>query len=104
MSAKELSMKIMEDVYAATGITAACGIGANLYLAKIALDITAKHVEDHIGILEEESYKRTLWSHKPLTDFWRIGSGIAKRWRGRESTRWRALRKRMRICCTGCSA
>lgn len=82
MSAKELSMKIMEDVYAATGITAACGIGANLYLAKIALDITAKHVEDHIGILEEESYKRTLWSHKPLTDFWRIGSGIAKRLEG----------------------
>ena len=82
MSAKELSMKIMEDVYAATGITAACGIGANLYLAKIALDITAKHVEDHIGILDEESYKRTLWSHKPLTDFWRIGSGIAKRLAG----------------------
>ena len=82
MSAKELSMKIMEDVYAATGITAACGIGTNLYLAKIALDITAKHVEDHIGILEEESYKRTLWSHKPLTDFWRIGSGIAKRLEG----------------------
>ena len=82
MSAKELSMKIMEDVYAATGITAACGIGANLYLAKIALDITAKHVEDHIGILDEESYKRTLWSHKPLPDFWRIGSGIAKRLEG----------------------
>ena len=82
MSAKELSMKIMEDVYAATGITAACGIGANLYLAKIALDITAKHVEDHIGILDEESYKRPLWSHKPLTDFWRIGSGIAKRLEG----------------------
>lgn len=82
MSAKELSMKIMEDVYAATGITAACGIGTNLYLAKIALDITAKHVEDHIGILDEESYKRTLWSHKPLTDFWRIGSGIAKHLEG----------------------
>ena len=82
MSAKELSMKIMEEVYAATGITAACGIGTNLYLAKIALDITAKHVEDHIGILDEESYKRTLWSHKPLTDFWRIGSGIAKRLEG----------------------
>ena len=82
MSAQELSMKIMEDVYAAPGITAACGIGTNLYLAKIALDITAKHVEDHIGILDEESYKRTLWSHKPLTDFWRIGSGIAKHLEG----------------------
>lgn len=79
MSAKELSVKIMGDVYAATGITATCGIGTNLYLAKIALDITAKHVEDHIGVLDEASYQKTLWSHKPLTDFWRIGTGIAKR-------------------------
>lgn len=93
-----------EDMYTATGITATCGIGANLYLAKIALDITAKHVEDHIGILDEESYKRTLWSHKPLTDFGESGPALPNAWRGRESTRWRALRKRMRICCTGCSA
>lgn len=79
MSAKELSMKIMQDVFDTTGITATAGIGTNLYLAKIALDITAKHVDDHIGILDEESYQRTLWNHRPLTDFWRIGAGISNR-------------------------
>lgn len=79
MSAKELSMKIMQDVFDSTGITATAGIGTNLYLAKIALDITAKHVDDHIGILDEESYQKTLWNHKPLTDFWRIGAGISNR-------------------------
>lgn len=78
MSAKELSMRIMEDVFAATGIPSACGIGTNLYLAKIALDITAKYAQDHIGILDEESYRDMLWEHKPLTDFWRIGPGIAR--------------------------
>ncbi|SHM52915.1 DNA polymerase V [Anaerosporobacter mobilis DSM 15930] len=77
MSAKELSMKIMQDVLDTTGITATAGIGTNLYLAKIALDITAKHVEDHIGILDEETYRKTLWNHKPLKDFWRIGAGIS---------------------------
>ncbi|MFR5601078.1 MAG: DNA repair protein [Lachnospiraceae bacterium] len=79
MSAKELSVKIMEDVLKSTGIPAAAGIGTNLYLAKIALDITAKHAADHIGILDEETYRRTLWDHRPLTDFWRIGTGIAGR-------------------------
>lgn len=79
MTEKELAVRIMEDVYESTGITAACGIGTNLYLAKVALDITAKHVEDHIGILDEESYRRTLWDHRPLTDFWRVGTGIANR-------------------------
>ncbi len=79
MSAKELSIRIMEDVLENTGITAACGIGTNLYLAKIALDITAKHADDHIGILNEESYIAELWNHKPLTDFWRIGHGISRR-------------------------
>ena len=79
MSAKELSMKMMRDVYDETGITASCGIGTNLYLAKIALDITAKHTEDHIGVLDEESYQKTLWEHKPLTDFWRVGKGTAAR-------------------------
>lgn len=79
MTAKELGVKIMQDVYKNVGIPSACGIGPNLYLAKIALDITAKHAEDRIGILDEESYRRTLWNHRPLTDFWRIGSGIAKR-------------------------
>lgn len=79
MTAKELSMKIMQDILDTTGITATCGIGTNLYLAKIALDITAKHVDDHIGILDEESYRKSLWNHRPLTDFWRIGAGISKR-------------------------
>lgn len=79
MTVKELSVTIMKDVLETTGITATCGIGTNLYLAKVALDITAKHVDDHIGSLDEESYRRTLWNHRPLTDFWRIGSGIANR-------------------------
>ena len=79
MNAKELGMAIMQDVYETTGITATCGIGTNLYLAKVALDITAKHAEDHIGYLNEELYCKQLWRHKPLTDFWRVGSGIAKR-------------------------
>lgn len=78
MTAKELSRAIMEDIFYSTGITATCGIGTNLYLAKVALDITAKHVEDHIGILDEETYRKNLWNHRPLTDFWRIGPGIAR--------------------------
>lgn len=81
MSAKELSIKIMQDIYETTGITATCGIGTNLYLAKVALDITAKHIEDHIGELTEESYRRTLWRHQPLTDFWRVGAGVERRLR-----------------------
>ena len=79
MSAKELGICIMQDVLKETGITASCGIGSNLYLAKIALDITAKHTEDHIGVLDEENYRKTLWNHRPLSDFWRVGPGIAKR-------------------------
>jgi len=79
MSARELGIRIMQDILEHTGIPASCGIGTNLYLAKVALDITAKHAADHIGELDEASYCETLWKHKPLTDFWRIGSGIAKR-------------------------
>ncbi|MDO4305479.1 MAG: DNA repair protein [Eubacteriales bacterium] len=78
MTARELSIRIMQDVLDRKGITATCGIGTNLYLAKVALDITAKHVDDHIGILDEESYRKLLWNHKPLTDFWRIGPGISR--------------------------
>ncbi|MDO5539523.1 MAG: DNA repair protein [Eubacteriales bacterium] len=78
MTARELGMIIMQDIYKNTGITASCGIGTNLYLAKVALDITAKHSEDHIGELDEESFCRTLWNHTPLTDFWRIGTGISR--------------------------
>lgn len=79
MTAKELAKQIMSRILETTGITATCGIGTNLYLAKIALDITAKHVADHIGYLDEELYCKTLWNHRPLTDFWRIGRGISKR-------------------------
>ena len=77
--AKALAIRIMDDIFETVGITATCGIGTNLYLAKIALDITAKHVDDHIGILDEETYCKNLWNHKPITDFWRIGNGTAKR-------------------------
>lgn len=79
MTAKELARIIMGDIFTQTKITATAGIGTNLYLAKIALDITAKHVDDHIGELDEEAYCRTLWKHKPLTDFWRVGAGTVKR-------------------------
>ena len=79
MSARELGLRIMDDIYRTTGVRATCGVGTNLYLAKIALDITAKHSEDFIGELDEEGYRNSLWNHKPLTDFWRIGPGIARR-------------------------
>lgn len=79
IDAKELAIRIMEDIRNSTGITATAGIGTNLYLAKVALDITAKHVKDNIGYLNEELYRKTLWQHKPLTDFWRVGAGTAKR-------------------------
>lgn len=78
MTARELGIQIMEDIYKEKKIRSACGIGTNLYLAKIALDITAKHSKDFIGELDEETYRRTLWNHKPLTDFWRVGAGTAK--------------------------
>ena len=79
MSTKELAQKIMQDVRDTIGTICTCGIGTNLYLAKIALDITAKHAEDFIGELNEESYREKLWDHKPITDFWRISRGTAAR-------------------------
>lgn len=78
-TAKELAVQIMNDIMTATGITATAGIGTNLYLAKIALDITAKHVADNIGYLDESLYQSTLWNHLPLNDFWRVGSGTVRR-------------------------
>ena len=69
----------MDEIKEKTGITATAGIGTNLYLAKVALDITAKRVKDNIGYLNEEIYQKTLWRHKPLTDFWRVGPGTVKR-------------------------
>lgn len=79
MSAKELGTQIMEDIHRTVGVVATCGIGTNLYLAKVALDIMAKHAEDRIGILNEESYRKHLWNHTPLTEFWRVGAGYVKR-------------------------
>jgi len=77
MTAKELGIEIMNAIEAKTGIRSTCGIGTNMYLAKIALDITAKHAPDFIGILTEDTYRETLWEHQPLTDFWMIGRGTA---------------------------
>lgn len=79
LTAKELAVQIMADIKETTGITATAGIGTNLYLAKVALDITAKHVKDNISYLDEALYRKTLWKHRPLTDFWRVGAGTVKR-------------------------
>lgn len=79
MTARELGQTIMNDILETTGIRATCGVGTNLYLAKIALDIMAKHAEDYIGELNEEEYCSKLWNHKPLTDFWRIGYGVQRK-------------------------
>ena len=76
---KELAVMILEDIHETLGLTATCGIGTNLYLAKIALDITAKHASDFIGELDEDRFQKTLWDHLPLTDFWMIGKGTVKR-------------------------
>ncbi|MBR3882999.1 MAG: DNA repair protein [Clostridia bacterium] len=79
MKAIDLARTIMKDVYDTYGITSTCGIGTNLYLAKIALDIMSKHSATNIGWLTEEKYQKELWHHKPLSDFWQIGSGIERR-------------------------
>lgn len=76
---KEMAVMLMDAVYKETGICATAGIGTNLFLAKVALDITAKHVPDHIGYLDESEFKRTIWHHRPITDIWNIGKGIAAR-------------------------
>ncbi len=79
LTKEELANKILKTIYDELGLTATCGIGTNLYLAKIALDITAKHISSNIAYLDEEIYKKTLWHHKPLTDFWQVGKGINAR-------------------------
>lgn len=81
---KELASKMVRDVLQSTGITATAGIGTNLYLCKVAMDIVAKHVDpDEHGVriaeLDEMSYRKLLWNHKPLTDFWRVGHGYQKK-------------------------
>ena len=79
MNPIELAKVIINDIYKTYGIIATAGIGTNMYLAKIALDITAKHSVTNIGYLDEEKYKKELWHHKPLSDFWQIGKGIERR-------------------------
>ena len=84
LSPKELAERMMREVFEVTGITATAGVGTNLYLAKIAMDILAKRAEPNahgarIAVLDEMSYRKEMWSHKPLTDFWRIGPGISRR-------------------------
>ena len=74
-----MAKMLMDEVFRETGIRATCGVGTNLYLAKVALDILAKHSPDFIAYLDEQLYQEKLWNHRPLTDFWRIGPGIAKR-------------------------
>lgn len=77
--AVSFAKKLMNEIAYKKRIPSTAGIGTNLYLAKIALDITAKHSKDHIGYLDEELYKKTLWTHKPITDFWQIASGTERR-------------------------
>jgi len=77
--ANDFAKLLMKAVMDKTGICATAGIGTNLYLAKIAMDIVAKHVPEHIGILTEELYQKYLWKHQPLTDFWNVGRGTAAR-------------------------
>ena len=84
MTARELVTKMIQDVYDTTGITATAGIGTNLYLCKVAMDIVAKHAQPdengaRIAMLDEMSYRKLLWDHRPITDFWRVGSGYAKK-------------------------
>lgn len=84
LTAHELAMKIILDVLDTTGITATAGIGTNLFLAKVAMDIVAKHIPaDKNGVriaeLDEMSFRRKLWTHQPLTDFWRVGRGYSKK-------------------------
>jgi DNA polymerase V len=78
MTGRDMALFLMGKIREELGLRSAAGVGTNLYLAKIALDITAKHAADFIGELDEDSFRRTLWDHRPLTDFWRIGPGTAR--------------------------
>ena len=96
LSPHELAMKIILEVLATTGITATAGIGTNLYLCKIAMDIVAKHIPpDKNGVriaqLDEMTYRQQLWSHRPITDFWRISTGTANRLQSKGITTMRGV-------------
>ena len=79
MDARAFAEMLRDEVLARTGITATVGVGPNLFQAKVALDITAKHVPDRIGILDDETFRAQIWPHRPITDIWGIGPGIAAR-------------------------
>ena len=79
MNGISLAKLILKDILDTYGLVATAGVGTNLYLAKIAMDIIAKHSKNFIGYLDKNLYKEKLWKHRPLTDFWQIGRGIAKR-------------------------
>lgn len=91
MTAKELAKKIIQEVKDVIGTVSTCGIGTNMYLAKVALDICAKHADDFIAELDESSYRELLWDHQPLTDFWRIGAGTQKTLRNHGITTLRGI-------------
>ena len=76
---RQMAQMLLDAVFAETGISATVGIGTNLFLAKVALDITAKHAPDRIGILDEAMFREQIWHHRPITDIWNIGKGVAKR-------------------------
>lgn len=79
MTPKQLAQELMRAVFEQTHICATAGIGTNLFLAKVALDITAKKSPEHIGLLDEKTYREKLWHHRPITDFWNVGKGTARR-------------------------
>lgn len=76
---REMAKFLIDEVYRKTGICATAGIGTNLFLAKVALDVTAKHASDRLGYLDKAEFERTIWHHRPITDIWNIGKGIAAR-------------------------
>ena len=76
---KEMALFLMNQVFTRTGICATAGVGPNLFQAKIAMDILAKHLPEHIGILDDESFRKIMWHHRPITDIWNIAGGIAKK-------------------------
>ena len=90
-TARKLAVRIIQDVKDTVGTICTCGIGTNLYLAKIALDIKAKHAPEFIGILDEDTYRAELWDHQPLTDFWQIADGKAARLRNHGITTMRQI-------------
>ena len=79
LTPKGFALRLLRDIHRETGLTATCGLGSNLYLAKIAMDISSKKTPDHIGVLDEDRYRRELWDHRPLRDFWRIGPALERR-------------------------